>query len=185
MQDYKIVRVELVDVNELIPHPRNPRRGDLEVIKESLLTHGQYKPIVVNLQTRHILAGNHTHRAAKELGYKKVWVAWVDVPEEEELKILVVDNRSSDLATYDTSELGQLLRDIADMEGGLFGSGFTEEDLESLDLEDPRVEDGELYSDRSSDGRVRIVLLVDKEHEMIVRDALIDLAAKVESLEVR
>ena len=35
-----------VPIASLCPHPRNPRRGDLEAVKDSLRHHGQYRPIV-------------------------------------------------------------------------------------------------------------------------------------------
>jgi ParB-like nuclease domain len=50
----------LVPTADLRPYPGNPRRGDLEAIKDSLERNGQYRPIVVNRRTMEVLAGNHT-----------------------------------------------------------------------------------------------------------------------------
>jgi len=119
--------VETVSTKEIQPHPLNPREGDIGAIIESLTHMGQYRPIVVNKQTKHILSGNHTYAAAVQLGWEKVAVHWVDVDNEEELKILIVDNRTSDLASYDSGELNKLLTSVS-----YEGTGFTREDVADI-----------------------------------------------------
>ncbi len=42
-----------VPISSLRPHPRNPRRGDLDAVKDSLRHHGQYRPIVANRSVCH------------------------------------------------------------------------------------------------------------------------------------
>jgi len=119
--------VETVLVGEISTHPLNPREGDIGQIIESLKTMGQYRPIVANRKTRHVLSGNHTLQAAVALGWEKVAVHWVDVDEVEEIRILIVDNRTSDLATYDSAELTKLLTSTA-----INGTGFTREDITEI-----------------------------------------------------
>jgi len=116
--------VETVSVNEISTHPLNPREGDIGQIIESLKTMGQYRPIVANRKTKNVLSGNHTLQAAVALGWEKVAVHWVDVDEIEEIRILIVDNRTSDLATYDSAELNKLLTSAV-----INGTGFTREDV--------------------------------------------------------
>lgn len=58
-----------VPIDSLTPYQDNLRRGDLEAIKESLSVNGQYRPIVANRRTGEVLAGNHTLRAAEQLGW--------------------------------------------------------------------------------------------------------------------
>src|SRR5215210_3911937 len=84
-----------VPLDSLRPHPRNPRRGDLEAVKESLRHHGQYRPIVANRPTGEVLAGNHVFRAAKELGFEEIATTFVDLAEEEAIRLVLVDNRTS------------------------------------------------------------------------------------------
>src|SRR5688572_4873994 len=93
--------VATTPVRELAPHPENPRRGDLETIKASLRRHGQYQPLVVNRRTREVLVGNHRLIAAQQLGWETVAVTFVDVDDETAAQILLIDNRTSDLAEYD------------------------------------------------------------------------------------
>jgi hypothetical protein len=119
---------ESVPIGDILPHPLNPREGDVGAITQSLQALGQYRPIVVNKRTGHCLSGNHTLQAMALLGWEKVGVTWVDVDTEEEIKILIVDNRTSDLATYDTFDLHKLLTQSAN----LAGTGFTKEEVAEI-----------------------------------------------------
>jgi len=119
--------VETVGINEIKIHPMNPREGDIGSIIESLTHMGQYRPIVVNKRTRHIVSGNHTYQGAVQLGWEKIAVHWIDVDEIEEIKILIVDNRTSDLATYDPQELNKLLTTT-----NLKGTGFSPEEVAEI-----------------------------------------------------
>lgn len=125
--DTKIEDVETVGINEIKVHPMNPREGDIGSIIESLSKMGQYRPIVVNKRTRHIVSGNHTYQGAVQLGWEKIAVHWIDVDDIEEIKILIVDNRTSDLATYDPQELNKLLTTT-----NLAGTGFSPEEVAEI-----------------------------------------------------
>lgn len=119
--------VETVSVNEILTHPLNPREGDIGQIIESLSTMGQYRPIVVNKRTKHCVSGNHTLQAAVQLGWEKIAVHWIDVDDIEEIKILIVDNRTSDLATYDSGDLNKLLTSTSTK-----GTGFSREEVAEI-----------------------------------------------------
>lgn len=122
-----------VPIDELAPYHRNPRTGDLDSITESLSTNGQYRPIVVNRGTHtgranEILAGNHTFKAAKQLGWDTIAVTWLDVDDDAAAKIVIVDNRTSDLAGYDTVLLADILTELPDLQG----TGYDQEQLDQL-----------------------------------------------------
>ena len=119
--------VETVSVNEIKTHPLNPREGDIGAIIESLSTMGQYRPIVVNRPTKHCVSGNHTLQAAVQLGWEKIAVHWIEVDDIEEIKILIVDNRTSDLATYDSGELNKLLTSTS-----IKGTGFSRDEVAEI-----------------------------------------------------
>lgn len=121
--------VELVAIRDLIPHPDNARRGDVAAIADSLAAHGQYRPVVVSRRTGHVLAGNHTVKAAKRLRWRKVAAVYVDVDEAGERRILLADNRTADLGSYDDSALADLLRTVGDFDG----TGYAQSDLDRLD----------------------------------------------------
>jgi site-specific DNA-methyltransferase (adenine-specific) len=117
-----------VAIGTLRPYPRNPRRGNIEAIKQSLATNGQYRPIVVNRRTGEILAGNHTWRAARELGWSEIAVTYLDVDDEQAARIVLADNRANDLSGYDNEALADLLIELPSLEG----TGYDRDDLDAL-----------------------------------------------------
>lgn len=114
-----------VPVDSLVPWSRNPRRGDVDVIIESLEHNGQYRPIVVRTSTREVLAGNHTLEAARRLGWPEIAATFVDVDDDQAARIVLVDNRANDLAGYDAPTLADILDSLPD----LTGTGFDAADL--------------------------------------------------------
>jgi hypothetical protein len=117
-----------VPITTLKPFPGNPRRGDLEAIKASLVANGQYRPVVVNRRTMEVLAGTHTLRAALELGWDEIAATFVDADEELAKRIVLVDNRTNDLAGYDEALLAELLSELPDLDG----TGYDEAALSRL-----------------------------------------------------
>lgn len=130
------LKIERVAVNELHLHPHNARQGDVGAICQSLEAHGQYRPLVVQKSTNIVLAGNHTLQAAAALGWKQVDVTFIDVDDEQALRILLVDNRSNDVATYDQTVLTDLLEHLVHTGEGLYGTGFDGDDLDDLLIDD-------------------------------------------------
>jgi DNA modification methylase len=119
---------ELVAADRLTPHPDNPRRGNLAQLAESVEANGFYGAIVAQRSTGHVLAGNHRLLAARQQGLDQVPVVWLDVDDDRARRILLVDNRTNDLAAYDEESLLALLGDLPD----LTGTGYTAEDLLTL-----------------------------------------------------
>jgi ParB-like chromosome segregation protein Spo0J len=123
----------IVDIDSVEAHPKNVRQGDIGAISESLKAHGQYRPIVVDKRTNRILAGNHTWKAAKTLGWTQISAGFIETKDDDEaLRILLADNRTTDLASYDDAELANLLKDLAETDEGLIGTAFDGDDLDAL-----------------------------------------------------
>lgn len=122
---------EMVEVGRLSAHPENPRSGDVGLIGESIRVNGFFGAIVAQRSTGRILAGNHRWKAAQAEGRDRVPVAWVDVDDEHALRILLADNRTNDVASYDDSKLAGLLAELSET-CGLEGTGYKAEDLEEL-----------------------------------------------------
>lgn len=121
-------KVFSLPVSDLKPYGLNPRLGNVEVIAESLRVNGQYRPIVVRKTTNEILAGNHTWKAAQSLGWTHIKATLVDVDDEGARRIVLVDNRANDLATYDHEALAALLAELDD----IAGTGFGQDDVDAL-----------------------------------------------------
>lgn len=126
-QDYAVVPLV-----ELGLHPRNPRRGDVEAIGESIDANGFYGAVVVNRRDSKVLAGNHRLKAAQQMGMTSVPVIWVDVDDSAALRILLADNRTNDVAGYDTDDLVSLLTQLQAQDQGLLGTGYDDAALDAL-----------------------------------------------------
>jgi hypothetical protein len=126
-----------VGIDDVQPHPKNVRQGDIGAISESLKAHGQYRAIVVQKSTGHILAGNHTWKAAKALGWQNIEAHMLDCDDDRAMRIMLADNRANDLASYDDAALAELLKELDATELGLDGTMFDGDALDSLlyDLE--------------------------------------------------
>lgn len=135
----------VIPIDDIHSHPVNPRRGDVTGIAESLEVNGQYSPVVVDARNGNILAGNHTWRAAKSLGWEEIAVVHVDVDDNQAKRILLADNRTSDLASYDNQNLIAL---IESLKPDLEGSGWDSRALERL----YQLEEGEDLFGESTGG---------------------------------
>ena len=123
---------ELVPLDAIKPHPRNANQGDFGAIDESVDLNGFYGAIVVNKRTGHILAGNHRWMVAREKGMPTIPVTWVDVDDLEELRIMIVDNRTTRLGQDDETKLAAILAELAATPLGLQGTGFDGDDLDDI-----------------------------------------------------
>ena len=132
---------ETVPIDALKAHPRNPRQGDIGAIHESIQVNGFYGFVIAQRSTGYILAGNHRWKAAQQAGAKTIPVTWIDVEDDHALRILLADNRTNDLATYDDNALAQLLQDLQNTTGSLAGTGYDGDDLDDLlkDLNDALI----------------------------------------------
>ena len=123
--------IATVPIDDLIRHPDNPRQGDVGAISASIEVNGWYGTVVAQSSTGRVLAGNHRIEAARHLGMTEVPVYWVDVDDATARRIMLADNRTNDLATYDDAVLAELLTAVAE-DDDLFGSGYDGDDLDDL-----------------------------------------------------
>jgi ParB-like chromosome segregation protein Spo0J len=118
-----------VPIDEVSPHPLNPRRGAVAAIVRSIEVNGFYGFIVVQGSTGYILKRNHTWRALKRIGYKTVPVHFLDVDNEKAEEILLLDNKTSDEGTYDEKSLLAILDIHQQKTGSVENTGYEEDDL--------------------------------------------------------
>lgn len=129
-------------IDSLILYPGNPRKGNIQAIRESLRENGQFRPLIVQESTRFVLDGNHSLQAAAAEGWKTVKVVFVDVDEKQAKRIVLVANRTADLATYDADLLAEVLKGL----DSPVGTGYSQQDYDALleaigDSDMPQVED--------------------------------------------
>ncbi len=183
-----------MDPNTLELHPENPRQGDIGAIVTSIEQNGWYGTLIAQKKSRRVLAGNHRLQAALALDMKEVPVYWVDVDDTEAQRILLADNRVSDLATWDDSILVGLLEGLAN-DGELLGSGYDGDDLDAL-LYDAALNDtdlGNLLDDNPTPGEredainaagIRSIIMpfaLEEYNDVVARLALARTELKVDS----
>lgn len=118
---------------DLEPHPDNPRRGDVNKIAESIDVNGFFGAILMQSSRKRIIAGEHRWRAARKTSAATVPVLELDVTDEEAMRIMLADNRTSDTAGYDTDVLLSALRSFVDGDvAHLEGTGYTDAELARL-----------------------------------------------------
>jgi hypothetical protein len=147
-----------VPVGDLHEHPDNPRLGNIDAIAESLDHNQQMKPIVAKSDGT-IVAGNHTFKAAKKLGWTHVAALLLDMDDDQEKRYLLADNRVSDLAEYDLEVLQPMLSEMAEA-GQLAGTGFTADDVDDMTaamgkIGETSVADGAQYSETEDETKAR------------------------------
>lgn len=111
--------------------PKNPRRGDVGALAESLKRFGQVRPILVQKSTMQVVAGNHLLRAASALGWTEIAAVVMEMDAKQAKGFIAADNRMSELGDFDDALLLNLLTDIAKNDS-LVGTGYDEDDLQDL-----------------------------------------------------
>lgn len=127
------MRFERVKMSSLKHYPDNANEGDVGAIAESLREHGQYMPILVQESTRYILKGNTTFEGADVEEWDEIDVIFVDVDDEEALRINIGDNWYGRLGRFDEELLGRQLLTLQQQTAkGLLGTGVDDDDLHDL-----------------------------------------------------
>lgn len=131
---------DAVPITLLNQFHKNPNKGNVKVIRESIAENNLFRSVVVNVGTLtgreyEILAGNHTVLSAEEEGREYVSVDWVDVDNARCVKIMAVDNAAAKKGKIDTDVLSGLLVDL----GSLVGTGVTDAELARMVGDEPDV----------------------------------------------
>jgi ParB-like chromosome segregation protein Spo0J len=164
------MKIETRTLAELTQDPKNARKHDainLEAIAASLKRFGQQKPIVITKDGR-ILAGNGTYQAAVNLGWKELQVAVApeNWDEDTETAFAIADNRTAELATWDSPVLLDALTELP--QDLVAATGFSSDNVDALlnlfgkapDLDDLYNEVGKPTEE---DGMARVSFVVPQD----------------------
>ena len=145
---------KLVPVEELKPNPRNPNTHpvrQIELLAKNIRYFGFRHPITVSKLSGLIVSGHGRLAAAKHLGLQLVPVDFQDfASENDEMAVLVADNRLAELASIDLNSLESLVNELKVDGFDTLLTGFEDADLESLlnperaDLDDAGTQDEDL-----------------------------------------
>lgn len=142
----------LVAIADVRMDPSNVRahgERNIETIKGSLSRFGQQKPIVID-RDGVVVAGNGTLEAARSLGWERIGVVYSDLVGSDRTGYAIADNRTAELAEWDTDALSSQLNALRmDEDFDLLATGFTDDDLEKMGFfgvdsgEMPELPDGD------------------------------------------
>lgn len=166
--DMKEREIQYCNPEELIPYEKNPRdnRAALDAIELSIEEYGFTNPILVN-EEKVILAGHTRREAAILAGLEKVPYIVVDgLTEAQQKAYRLADNKLSELSIWDEDLLKEELEDLLDEDYDISLTGFSdvdltdllkdEEDLEDVELEEPKEKKTTLPMLRFGSNSVRI-----------------------------
>lgn len=135
------LKIERVPIGKLTPDPENARthdRRNLDAIKASLERFGQTRPLVVT-EDLAVAAGNGTLAAIIELGWTHALVTRVPFATIEDARAFALaDNRSGELAQWNTPVLLGVLEDLALAGWSLDDLGFAPQDLAAYKRRDEK-----------------------------------------------
>lgn len=117
-------------IKSIRPYEKNPRRNDeaVDAVAASIREFGWQQPIVVD-KDGVIIAGHTRYKAAKKLKCDTVPVVVADDLTEDQVKAYrLSDNKTGELAEWDTALLGEELAELADFDMEQFGFDFFDEE---------------------------------------------------------
>jgi ParB family chromosome partitioning protein len=126
-----------LNVDDLIPLEKNPRKGNIEAIMSSYEEFGQMKPIVVRPNTDGtftVIAGNHQLQAAKKLGWTQIAAVQMNADDDRAVAFALADNRTMELGHTDPAILNEMVIDLYEDFPELFdGLGWDEFEIAAIE----------------------------------------------------
>ena len=123
----------LVSIDKLNLDPANARKHserNLQAIATSLSMFGQRRPVVVQKQGMIVRAGNGLLQAAKSLGWTEVVALVCDDDNATAAQFAIADNRTAELAEWDTETLATLLDGMEEQTRDALG--FDAEEMDAM-----------------------------------------------------
>jgi len=131
------LEIKVIAIDDLTLDPDNARahnQKNLDAIAKSLQMFGQRKPVVITKDFV-VVAGNGTLEAARQIGWKGL--SCVTVPDDWDTDTIkayaLADNRTAELASWNTEVLLGQLRDLDVNDWSVTDLGFKGFDLKTRD----------------------------------------------------
>ena len=134
----------------LKPNKRNPNKhpdSQLQILARNIRRYGWRNPIVVSSRSGLIVAGHARYTAARILDVAEVPVDIQDyASDQDEMAVLIADNRIAELSKMDNDMLGELLSEMNAADYDMGDMGFDDKFFEKMfkdettELEDPDIE---------------------------------------------
>jgi len=128
------MKVEMLDIDKVLPYKNNPRIISEEAIKkvqESLTNFGWQQPIVID-KNNIVIVGHTRLKAAQGLGYKKVVVHKTDLDPEKVNAYRIADNKVGELSLWDDALLQAELKSLQDVGLDMETTGINSLDIDII-----------------------------------------------------
>lgn len=134
---------EFVDINELVPFKRNPKKHEIEdinLIIKSIERNGWGDPLLVCPETKEILSGNGRLMAAKKMGLDKVPVVYAPegLTEKQKADLVIASNKLVEISGYNDNL--EILMGMYELNPEDFGMVDLEKELQVIDDSEPEME---------------------------------------------
>jgi ParB-like chromosome segregation protein Spo0J len=131
--------IEYVDIDEIQPHPSNPRHIGAEAkekLRRLIETFGMVEALVV--WQGYVIGGNQRWIVLKEMGWKKVGIIRQDhLTENDALALMVALNNAEAQGEYDEAKLRELLGVLMTEAYDATLTAFSEDAILALTQQDP------------------------------------------------
>lgn len=133
---------EFVDINELVPFKRNPKKheiDDINLIVKSIERNGWGDPLLVCPETKEILSGNGRYLAAKKIGLEMIPVVFAPegLTEKQKADLVIASNKLVEVSGYNDNL--QILIDMFELNPEDFGMQALENAVAEIEEEEPEV----------------------------------------------
>ena len=110
------MEIRELELGTIKPYWRNPRQNAqaIAAVAQSIHDYGYNSPIVVDTENV-IIAGHTRYKALQSLGWTKVACVVADLPAAKAKEYRIADNKTQELASWDTPNLIAELREIGEI----------------------------------------------------------------------
>lgn len=199
----QMIRVEYIDLDEIVEADNNPKDHDLGVIYQSINRFGFNNPIILNDANGKLLVGHGRLQALKmirdagEDAPERIVVedgCWqvpvikgvnIDNPAEAQAYLLA-DNRLTELGGWKNMDLIESLNEILEETGDLDGTGYDLEDVDTIlkSLENTNIfeeEDGSTTQMAETEDETEVTIAVGRYKFKVPADDFYDWEEMVKS----
>lgn len=166
----------MIPIGQVKPYTKNPRKNDraVDLVAKSIKEFGFQNPIILDKNSE-IIAGHTRLKAAEKLKLKEVPVIRAEDLTEEQVKAFrIMDNKSSEYASWDKDLLKEELVALQNLDFRLDMTGFSFRELGQIlekDVEEDFVEVG-AYERAKRKTKIQLGDLYDLgDHRLLCGDA--------------
>lgn len=151
MDQIKCEYSELVNIQDLVPNPKNPNKHpnkQISLLAGIIRFQGMRSPIVVSKRSGFVIKGHGRLEALKKLGWQQAPVDYQDYDDEaQEHADMVADNAIAKWSTQDYSKVNNLLIDLGpDFDVDLMGiRNFSIDPIDNNEIDDSTKEEKDTH----------------------------------------